>query len=138
MGLKEQKTAENKEKLQNLPERIKDVEMKTSNGDFNVDVIKKILTNSQGQEKIILTVDHEEFPESKNIIRMYLPLMGAAGHVPSEEDIRKLFGGETIKASCVSLSKGTEYKPNISFSPLAEHEFKGKVIYYGDTTMSFD
>lgn len=138
MGLKEQQSSKNKEKIAALPERIENVKMVTDKGDYEVAVVKKQIKNGKGEMKNILTVDHEDFPADKNIIRMYLPLMGEFGHVPSEDEIHKLFGGESIKPTMVSANKGTEYTPTVTFSPLAEKEFNGRIIYYGDSNMSFD
>ena len=108
MGLKEQQSAKNKEKIEALPERIENVKMVTDKGDYEVTVVKKQIKNGKGETKNILTVDHEDFPAEKNIIRMYLPLMGEFGHVPSEDEIHKWFGGESITPTMVSANKGTE------------------------------
>lgn len=85
MGLKEQRESDNKKQLAAFPKRISDVEMKTSMGDFTVDVIKKEIKNYKNQTKDILTVDHEEFPAEKNMVRIYLPIMGAYGFIPTED-----------------------------------------------------
>lgn len=137
MGLKKQRESDNKKQLAAFPKRISDVEMKTSMGDFTVDVIKKEIKNYKNQTKDILTVDHEEFPAEKNMIRIYLPIMGAYGFIPTEDQVRALFKGETIHPKLISKND-KEYQPNISFSPLAEHEYNGKVTYYGDIKMTFD
>lgn len=139
MGLAEQRISENKNNLKMMPERISNVEMKTSQGDFTVDVIKKQIKNSNDQIKDILTVDHSEFPESQNMIRVYLPLMGAAGHVPTEDEIRKLFKGESFKINFVSPKNDKPYSPTVTFSPLAENYFNGKKqAYYGNLNADFN
>lgn len=137
MGLKEQRESDNKKQLAAFPERISDVEMKTSIGDFTVDVIKKKIKNSEDQIKDILTVDHEEFPAEKNAIRIYLPIIGAYGFIPTEEQVRALFKGETLHPKLISKND-KEYQPNISFSPLAKNEYKGEFTYYGNVKMTFD
>jgi len=106
-------------------------------GDFTVDVIKKKIKNSEDQIKDILTVDHEEFPAEKNAIRIYLPIIGAYGFIPTEEQVRALFKGETLHPKLISKND-KEYQPNISFSPLAKNEYKGKFTYYGNVKMTFD
>ena len=139
MGLAEQRISENKNNLKMMPERISNVEMKTSQGDFTVDVIKKQIKNSNDQIKDILTVDHSEFPESQNMIRVYLPLMGAAGHVPTEDEIRQLFRGESVKINCVSVKTDKPYSPTMSFSPLAENYIDGKKLkFYGNMDADFN
>lgn len=139
MGLAEQRISENKNNLKMMSERISNVEMKTSQGDFTVDVIKKQIKNSNDQIKDILTVDHDEFPESQNMIRMYLPIMGAAGHVPTEDEIRQLFRGESVKINCVSVKTDKPYSPTMTFSPLAENYIDGKKLkFYGNMDADFN
>lgn len=140
MGLAEQRISENKNNLKMMPERISNVEMKTSQGDFTVDVIKKQIKNSNDQIKDVLVAHHpEEFPESQNKIRIYLPLMGAAGHVPTEDEIRQLFRGESVKINCVSVKTDKPYSPTMTFSPLAEHYYNGKLLdWYGDMKADFN
>lgn len=137
MGLKEQRESDNKKQLDAFPERISDVEMKTSMGNFTVDIIKKKIKNGKNQTKDILTVDHDEFPAEKNMIRIYLPIMGVYGFIPTEEQVRALFKGETLHPKLISKND-KEYQPNISFSPLAKNEYKGNFTYYGNVKMTFD
>lgn len=134
------KISENIKKLDALKDVISNVEFPINDEVIQIDLIKKKVTNYKNETKTIYTVNHEEFPESENIIRLYLPLMGDAGYVPSEEEIIKLFKREKIYPSenaFISKNSKSYSLDAFEFKPLSENTYKGKVAYYGEAVPHF-
>ncbi|MDU4493560.1 MAG: hypothetical protein E7I84_12420, partial [Staphylococcus warneri] len=77
------KVSENIDKIKALDNIISNIDFKIKDETIQIDLIKKQITNYKNETKTIYTLNHEEFPESENIIRLYLPLMGDAGYVPN-------------------------------------------------------
>ncbi|MDQ7134562.1 hypothetical protein [Staphylococcus aureus] len=135
MTLSTKKVSENIKKLKELKSIISDVSLNIKGEVINVDLVKKTLKN-----KTIYTVSHEEFPESENVIRLYLPLMGETGYVPEENEIIRLFQGESItppKNAFLSKKSKPYSLEKFEFNPLAENVYKGKVTFYGESIPYF-
>lgn len=134
------KTSENISKIKALNNEISDVEFYVGNETITVNLIKKTVKNYKNEVKTIFTVDHDEFPESDNVIRLYLPIMGDAGYVPTEEEIIQLFQGKSIvPPTNAFISKNS--KPyslqKFEFKPFSENLYKGKVMFYGESVPYF-
>lgn len=129
------KISENIKRLKELKSVITDVSMSIKGEVINVDLVKKEVKN-----KTIYTVSHEEFPERENVIRLYLPLMGETGYVPDENEVIRLFQGESItppKNAFLSKSGKPYSLEKFEFNPLAENVYKGKVTFYGESIPHF-
>lgn len=50
-------------------------------------------------------------------IRLYVPLMGAKGYTPSDEDVRALFNGELVHGTGLISKNGKEYEADFKFDP---------------------
>ncbi|MGJ8462421.1 hypothetical protein ACSGFZ_03825 [Staphylococcus haemolyticus] len=140
MTLYTKKISENIKKLEALSDVIPHVDFTIKGEVIQVDLIKKKVTNYKNETKTIYTISHEEFPESENIIRLYLPLMGESGYVPNEDDIVKLFKGEKIvppNEGFVSKNSRTYSLDAFEFKPLSENIYKGKVMFYGESVPHF-
>lgn len=138
---KKEKSKMNIDKLNKLPEIINDINLEIKGETISVDLIKKHQKNKDNLDKYFYTVDHEEFPESYNVIRLYLPLMGGFGYVPTEEEIISLFKEESLKPSenAFMSAMGKEYSvASINFKPFAENVVKGKKLgFYGEVVPEF-
>ncbi len=134
------KTKENKDALNSLDNNLNNVNIEIKGESITVALIKKEIKNTKGETKTIVTVDHEEFPEEYNVIRLYLPIMGATGYVPTVDEIVELFKGNEIKppSNAFMAKSGKTYSvESVIFRPLAENVYKGKVQYYGETIVNF-
>lgn len=134
------KVSENIKKLDELKEVIPNIDFEIQNEVIQIDLIKKKITNYNNELKQIITVEHEEFPENENVIRLYLPIMGEAGYVPTEEEIIKLFKGEKIyppKNAFLSKNSKPYSLDSFEFKPLSENVYKNKVKYYGELVAHF-
>ncbi|MDU4468617.1 MAG: hypothetical protein E7J02_08790 [Staphylococcus warneri] len=134
------KVSENIDKIKALDNIISNIDFKIKDETIQIDLIKKQITNYKNETKTIYTLNHEEFPESENIIRLYLPLMGDAGYVPNEEEIVKLFQGESITPpndAFVSKNSKTYSLEAFEFKPLSENLYKGKIAFYGEAVPHF-
>lgn len=134
------KVSENIDKIKALDNIISNIDFKIKDETIQIDLIKKQVTNYKNETKTIYTLNHEEFPESENIIRLYLPLMGDAGYVPNEEEIIKLFQGESITPpndAFVSKNSKTYSLEAFEFKPLSENLYKGKIAFYGEAVPHF-
>lgn len=134
------KVSENIDKIKALDNVISNIDFKIKDETIQIDLIKKQVTNYKNETKTIYTLNHEEFPESENIIRLYLPLMGDAGYVPNEEEIIKLFQGESITPpndAFVSKNSKTYSLEAFEFKPLSENLYKGKIAFYGEAVPHF-
>ncbi|MGI2264741.1 hypothetical protein [Staphylococcus cohnii] len=138
---KYEKEKNNIQQLEDLPEVIKDITLTIQNEDINVELIKKHQKKKGNINKYFYTIDHEEFPESYNVIRLYLPLMGGKGYVPTSDEIIKLFKEETIlpPEGAFLSSKGNSYSlESIKFKPFAENVVNGKKLnFYGEVIPEF-
>lgn len=138
-----EKKKENEKILSDLPIVIEGGQLTVEDETLDIKLIKKELMNNKKQKKVFYTVDHEEFPESYNVIRLYLPLMGDSGYVPTEEEVRTLFKGNSIvpPENAFLSSKGTPYSlESIKFNPLAENvipKTKKKLNFYGEMIPTF-
>lgn len=135
-----EKTKENKDALEALDVNLSDVDIQIKGETITVSLIKKVIKNTKGQTKTIITVDHEEFPQEYNVIRLYLPIMGATGYVPTVNEIVELFKGNEIKppSNAFMAKSGKTYSvDSVLFRPLAENVYKKKVQYYGETVVNF-
>lgn len=134
------KVSENIDKIKALDNVISNIDFKIKDETIQIDLIKKQVTNYKNETKTIYTLNHEEFPESENIIRLYLPLMGDAGYVPNEEEIIKLFQGESITPpndAFVSKNSNIYSLEAFEFKPLSENLYKGKIAFYGEAVPHF-
>ncbi|MCD8845171.1 hypothetical protein [Staphylococcus gallinarum] len=132
----------NKELLSRLSTVIEGGQLTIEDETIDIQIIKKELTNNKGQDKVFYTIDHEEFPESYNVIRLYLPLMGDGGYVPTEEEVKQLFSGNIIHPpeNAFLSSKGKPYSvESIKFNPLAENVTGNgkKLNFYGEMIPQF-
>lgn len=130
----------NQKKLDELKGVIPNAQITIQGETLNIDIVVKEIKNSKNQKKVIATADHEELPSSHNVIRLYLPLMGAGGYVPTKEELKKLFQEEPIMPpdNAFLNFKGKPYSiKQFSFVPLEENVYKGKVAYYGNGIPEF-
>lgn len=138
---KKQKQKMNIDKINELPEKINDIELEIKGETIVVDLIKKNQKNKDNVDKYFYTLDHEEFPESYNVIRLYLPLMGVHGYVPTKEEIISLFKQKDLKPDEDAFMSGIG-KPyslsSICFKPFAENVVNGKKLaFYGEVVPEF-
>lgn len=138
---KKQKQKMNIDKINELPKEISNVEMVVKGETIIVNLIKKSQKNRENIDKYFYTVDHEEFPESYNVIRLYLPLMGVYGYVPTEKEIIDLFKEKSLKTEDNAFMSGmgkTYSLASIDFKPFAENVVKGKKLgFYGEVVPEF-
>ncbi|HDG8789448.1 TPA: hypothetical protein PBT65_001749 [Staphylococcus aureus] len=140
MTLYTKKVSDNIKKMEALKDVITNVDFPIKDEVIQVDLVKKKVTNYKNETKLIYTVSHEEFPESENIIRLYLPLMGESGYVPNESEIVRLFKGGKIvppNEEFVSKNSRTYSLDAFEFKPLSENIYKGKVMFYGESIPHF-
>lgn len=130
----------NKKALKALNPRIKGGKLFIDGEELDVDLIVKEVENAKKEKKTLVTVDHEEFPQEQNVIRLYLPIMGASGYVPTEDEIIELFKGNSIyppEEAFVNFKSATYSIEKFDFRPLAEMVHNGKVSYYGEGQPTF-
>lgn len=138
-----EKKNDNKKILSDLPNVIEGGQLIVEGETLAIKLIKKEMTNNKKQSKVFYTVDHEEFPESYNVIRLYLPIMGEAGYVPTEDEIKELFRGDSIipPENAFLSSKGRAYSlASVKFNPLAENvvpKTGKKLNFYGEMVPTF-
>lgn len=139
---KYEKEKHNINQLEELPEIINDITLTIQNEDITVELIKKHQKKKGNVDKYFYTINHEEFPEEYNVIRLYLPLMGSKGYVPTSEEIIDLFKEKTLMPpeNAFISAKGTSYSVNsIKFKPFAENVVNGKKLkFYGEIIPEFD
>lgn len=137
-----EKKNENKKLLSDLPTVIEGGQLSVEDETLDIKIIKKEMSNNKNQNKVFYTVDHEEFPESYNVIRLYLPIMGDGGYVPTSDEVRELFKGNSIvpPGNAFLSSKGAPYSlESVKFNPLAENITGAgkKLNFYGEMIPTF-
>ncbi|SUL87556.1 hypothetical protein [Staphylococcus aureus] len=140
MSLYTKKISENLAKLKELKNVIPNVEFQIDEETIIVELVKKSIKNYKKEKKTIYTLNHTEFPEEHNIVRLYLPLMGEAGYVPTEDEIIQLFTkGSIVPPQNAFVSKQSdEYSvASMEFKPLSENLYKGKPVFYGEIIPHF-
>ena len=141
MKVKSDKVRQNEKLLKQLPEVIDNGTLNIDDETLDIKIIKKEIKNKYG-DKTFYTIDHEEFPSDYNVIRLYLPLLGEAGYVPSVEEIKTLMSGQKIhppeKAFQTKYGRNYTVK-SIFFEPKKEVVFRGKKLnFYGEIEPEFE
>lgn len=113
MGLKDERIRDNKEAIEALPEKIEGVEMLLPDG--SSDMIDLVKGESKSGKSSFYTVIHEEFEEGQ--IKMFIPQMGLAGFVPTVDEIKELFKGESVTCNSLVSNAGKNYSMSFSFNP---------------------
>ena len=113
MGLRDETIAKNKQRMDALPLKIENAEMVFDGETVQVE-LRRI--ESKSGKSVGYTPVCDDFPEG--MIRMYVPIFGMAGFVPTEDEVKALFKGEVISAKGLCSNKGSLYdKDHIQFVP---------------------
>lgn len=126
MSERDLKIKENIDLVNQLPDEINNVPFKFKSEELIGNVKKRMFKSGKGAN---LTIEHVDFPNG--ILGMMVPFMGAAGYVPSEEEIKRLLIGDEIKATKLLSKQGKEYDARLAFTADEERPYNGKT-YYGN------
>ena len=130
MPTKDEHIRDNKQKVENFPEEIPNVEV-----DINGTIVESTIKKMMFSNGAALRIENKEFPNG--IMSVSIPFMGKAGYVPTEEEMIQLCRGEMIRGEGLFSNAGKEYGTNFVFDPLHERHYKGKT-YYGNVDPVFD
>lgn len=132
---KDQRIKYNKERIEALPETMDGFQIKLGDEMEDVVVTKFQGTSKAGRSYTRLDIDCESFP--KGNLSIFLPLMGAAGFVPDEDEVRQILSEGSVYAENMIGSSGTAYSANLVYDPLVE-EKNGKFVNRGKVSPVYE